>query len=64
MSSNVLMHLQVSVGQEVGIEAAIHSMNMMYKDEKTNAILLVDASNVFNSLDRQSFLHNISYLCP
>ena len=64
MSSNVLIHLQVSAGQEVDIEAAIYSMNMMYKDEKTNAILLADASNVFSLLDRQSFLHNISYLCP
>ena len=27
-------------------------------------ISLVDASNAFNSLDRQSFLHNISYLFP
>ena len=37
---------------------------MMYEDENTDAILLVDASNALNSLDRQSFLHNISYLFP
>ena len=37
---------------------------MTYEDENTDAILLVDASNAFNSLNRQSFLHNISYLCP
>ena len=54
--------LQVWVGQETCIEAAIHSMNMMYEDENTDAILLVDASNAFSSLNRQSFLHNISYL--
>ena len=30
--------LQVSARQEVGIEAAIHSMNMMYEDEHTDAI--------------------------
>ena len=56
--------LQECAGQEAGIEAAIHSMNMMYEDENTEAIMLVDASNAFNSLNRQSFLHNISYLCP
>ena len=55
--------LQVA-GQEAGIEAAIHSMNMMYENENTDAILLVDANNGFNSLNRQSFLHNICYLCP
>ena len=37
---------------------------MMYEDGKTDAILLVDASNAFNSLNRQSLLHNISYLYP
>ena len=35
--------LQVCAGQEAGIEAAIHSMNMMYEDENADAILLVDA---------------------
>ena len=56
--------LQACDGQEAGIEAAIHSMNMMYEDESTDAILLVDASNAFNSLNRQFFLNNLSYLCP
>ena len=39
-------------------------MSMMYEDESTDAILLVDAINAFSSLNRQLFLHNISYLCP
>ena len=33
---------------------------MMYEGE----IILVDVSNAFNSLNRQSYLHNISYLWP
>ena len=37
---------------------------MMYEDESTDMISLVNASNAFNSLDRQLFLHNISYLFP
>ena len=37
------------------IEAAIHSMNMMYEDENIDAILLVDVRNAFNSLNRQYF---------
>ena len=45
--------LQICAGQEAGIETAIHSMNMMYKDENTDVISLVDASNAFNSLNRQ-----------
>ena len=55
--------VQVCAGQETVIEAVIHSMNIVYKDENTDAILLVDSNNTFSSLNRQSFLHNISYLC-
>ena len=55
--------LQVCAGQEAGIDAAIHSMNMMYEHENTDGILLADASNAFNSLTRQPFLHIKSYLC-
>ena len=45
--------LQVCSGQEADIEVAIHSNAMMYEDENTAAILLVDASNAFNLFYRQ-----------
>ena len=44
--------LQICAAQEAGTEAAIRSMNMMYEAENTNGILLVDAGNAFNSLNR------------
>ena len=56
--------LQVCAGQEAGIEAAVHALNSMYNDENNDAVLLVDTSNAFNSLNREVFLHNISYICP
>ena len=37
--------LQICAGQEAAIETAIHLMNMMYEDENTDAILLVNASS-------------------
>ena len=46
--------LQVRAGQEVSIEAAFYSMNIIYEDENTGAILLADASNAFNSLNHFS----------
>ena len=31
---------------------------------KTEAVLLVDAENAFNSINKQVFLHNIKHICP
>ena len=56
--------LQLCAGQEAGCEAAIHAMQQIFKDEHTEAVLLVDASNAFNNLNRQAALHNIHILCP
>ena len=50
--------LQVRAEQNARIEAAVHSLNMKYEDENTDGIFLADIGNAFNSLNRQSFLHN------
>ncbi len=55
---------QLCAGQSMGIEAAIHAMQSIYEDDNTEAILMVDASNAFNRLNRQAALHNIELLCP
>ena len=52
------------MGQEAGIEAAVHLLNSIYNDEHNDTVLLVDASNAFNSLKRDLCLRNISYTCP
>ena len=51
--------LPVFAELEAAMEAAIHSINMIYKDEKIHAIFLVDTGNALNSLNRQSFLHKL-----
>ena len=45
-------------------QAAIHAMTKIFGEEETDGLLLVDASNTFNSLDRKVLLHNIKYICP
>ena len=55
--------LQVCAGQEPGWEAAIHAMYEMYK-EHSEAVLLVDASNAFNSVNWKVFLHKINVIFP
>ena len=46
--------LQLCAGQPGGSEA----------EDETDAVLLVDATNAFNSLNRKTMLHNIKYICP
>ena len=48
--------LQLCAGQPAGIEAAIHSMRQIYEDERSDALLLVDATNAFNQLNRRAAL--------
>ena len=56
--------LQLSAGQEGGCEAACHAMRQLFDDDQSEGVVLVDASNAFNSLNRRSALLNIRYLCP
>lgn len=56
--------LQLCAGQSSGCEAAIHAMRSIFNEPDTEAILLVDAANAFNSLNREVALKNISVLCP
>ena len=56
--------LQTATGLQSGVEAAIHSMRCKFEDDRTDAVILVDASNAFNSLNCQATLHNIRVICP
>ncbi len=47
-----------------GIEAAVHAVRTAFESDENEAVLLADASNAFNSLNRQATLHNIRRLCP
>ncbi len=51
-------------GREAGSEAAIHAMKELFEREHSEAVLLVDAANAFNSVNRRVLLHNISITCP
>ena len=55
---------QLCAGQEGGVEAAIHAMMQVFELDDTDAVLLVDAQNAFNRLNRRAALHNIRFICP
>ena len=53
---------QLCAGQEAGSEAAIHAV--CFDNPDSEGVLLVDATNAFNTLNRQAALLNIHSLCP
>ena len=39
-------------------------MLKIFEEDTSDAILLVDTSNAFNTINRKVVLHNIQFLCP
>ena len=56
--------LQVCAGLTSDSEAAIHAMHSIFEADDTDAVLLIDTSNAFTSLNRAAALHNTRILCP
>ena len=56
--------LQLCAGQSAGVEAAVHAMRNIFAADEVDAVLLVDADNAFNRINRHAILHNIQYICP
>ena len=50
--------IQLSAGQDAGSEAAIHAVYEIFNKKSTEAVLMVDASNAFNTINGEAFLHN------
>ena len=47
-----------------GVEIIVHTMHDVFSEENTEAVLLIDAENVFNSINWKVLLHNMKPLCP
>ena len=56
--------LQLCASQQAGCEVAVHAMRQLFNDNDSQAVLLVDATNAFNTLNCQAALLNIHSLCP
>ena len=51
-------------GLEAGCEVAVHAVPDLYELDDTHGFIQVDASNAFNSINRQVLLHNVEIICP
>ena len=60
---NSVSSLQLSAGHPAGCEAAIHAMKELFCDDESEGVLLVDADNAFNRLNRKVALWNVRVLC-
>ena len=59
--------LQVGAGYNVTVDVKrrfTRCIINIFEADNTDAVLLIDASNEFNSLNRASALHNVRILCP
>jgi hypothetical protein len=55
--------IQLCAGLENGCEAAVHAMLQLFESDASDAVLLVDADNAFNRLNRSVALWNIQFIC-
>ena len=56
--------VQLAAGQSGGCEAAVHALCDRFSDEDCQAVMLLDASNAFNRLNRALVLQNMEHICP
>ena len=57
-------NLQKCIGHQAEGEATIHAMKEIFKDKEVQAATLVDATNAFNSINREAMVHNIAVKHP
>ena len=64
MSNRWLVPFNFAAARMLGCEAAAHAIRSVFEADDTDAIFLVDATDVFNDLNHFVALYNIQYLCP
>ena len=57
-------NLQLCAGHTGGCEVGVHAVVDMFNSEDTEGVIQVDASNAFNSINRNVLLHNAKIICP
>ena len=56
--------MQTCSGIASGIDAAIHCMKKVFEEDWCEGVILIDADNAFNRLNRKQALSTMSRICP
>ena len=56
--------VQLCAGLQAGCETGVHALRSLFDEPTTEGVLLVDASNAFNTLNRHLTLLNAQVVCP
>ncbi len=59
----LLLDSKDTLGYCAGAEVAKHAMKEIYKNDAIDAVLLTDATNGFNCMNRSVALQNIQIIC-
>ena len=51
-------------GRSLGSEAAIHALRIIFQHKNSDTLILIDATNAFNNLNREVLLQKIKFICP
>ena len=57
-------NLQLCGGHVGGCEVGVHAVVDIFNDADTKGVIQIDASNAFNSINRNLLLHNAEIICP
>ena len=57
-------NLQLCGGHVGGCEVGVHAVVDMFNDDDTEGVIQIDASNAFNSINRNLLLRNAKIICP
>ena len=49
-------HIQLCAGHQAGPESAIYTMKTIFQEDQTEGVLLIEASNAFNSIELKLFV--------
>ena len=56
--------IQLSADQEARAEAAVYALRDINANEDIEAVILIDAENAFNSINRKVILRSLNFICP